>query len=173
MIEISDDSYEYTSKQENREQEFQAKLKRNQQQLDKLEEFFWQKSQTSAPFEEFGHDVSNFDPRDQCITNNHLKLNRESQQEFGSGDGNELNITEDISDPINIDVDMEVEIELTTNFKLQSFLSESVEKLIYFLPITEKVPKKLMILSHSYSMMKIKLRKPKLLATWKGGGLSR
>ncbi|KAK5803187.1 hypothetical protein PVK06_030828 [Gossypium arboreum] len=149
----------------NREQEFQAKLKRNQQQLDQLEEFFLQKSQTSAPLEEFKHDVSNFDPMDQCITNNHLKLNRESQQEFGSGDGNDLNITEDISNPINIDVDVEVEIELTTNFELQLFLRESVEEPIHFLAITENVPKKSMILSYSYSTIKIKLEKSKLLVT--------
>ncbi|KAK5794458.1 hypothetical protein PVK06_035684 [Gossypium arboreum] len=90
------------SEQESHEREFQPKSKGIQQLLDQLEEFFQKRSQASTALGEVIHDASNFDPKGQCITVSHPKLNLESQQEFGSGDGNEPDTTEDIFDPINI-----------------------------------------------------------------------
>ncbi|KAH1046283.1 hypothetical protein J1N35_037067, partial [Gossypium stocksii] len=91
---------------ESYKREFQAKSKRIQQQLDQLEEFFRQKSQASPLLEEVIHDVSNSNLKDQCITDNHLELNFENQQELGSENENELNIIEDAFDQINIGVDI-------------------------------------------------------------------
>ncbi|KAH1122487.1 hypothetical protein J1N35_005647, partial [Gossypium stocksii] len=81
-------------------------------------ELFRQRSQAITQFEDVIHDVSHFDLKDQCITDKHAELNLKNQEEFGSRDENELNTIEDVSDPINIDVEVELKIELTTNFEL-------------------------------------------------------
>ncbi|KAH1122284.1 hypothetical protein J1N35_005444 [Gossypium stocksii] len=92
-----------------------------------------------TPLEEVVHDVSDIDPKDQCITNNHSELNLESQQHFETGDGDKLNIVKDISDPIHIVVDVELELEVE---ELQTILNESVNRPIHFLAITNEVPTK-------------------------------
>ncbi|KAK5836620.1 hypothetical protein PVK06_012416 [Gossypium arboreum] len=84
--------------------------------------------------EEVVHDVSNLDPNDQFITDNHLELNLESRQEFRTRCKNELNINEDVFDPNNIDIVVELEVN-----ELQPILNESVDEPIYFLAITENV----------------------------------
>ncbi|KAK5776428.1 hypothetical protein PVK06_044387 [Gossypium arboreum] len=101
-------------------------------------------SQTSTQLEEVVHDVSNSNLNDQCITNNHLELNFESQQEFGFGDGKELNITTYASDPINlvvdVIVDLKVDLTLTTNLQLKPILSEGVNEPTYLLFVDEEMP---------------------------------
>ncbi|KAK5842408.1 hypothetical protein PVK06_004760 [Gossypium arboreum] len=90
-----------------------------------------------TPLEEVVQDVSNSYSKDLCTTNNHPKLNLESQQEFGSKDRNILNITEIVSNPINVDanvVDVELEVE-----ELQLILNESVDELLHFLVKIEEV----------------------------------
>ncbi|KAH1121115.1 hypothetical protein J1N35_004275 [Gossypium stocksii] len=58
--------------------------------------------------------------------------------------GDELNIIETVSDPIDIaaelTVKVEAEDELTTNMELKPILNKSVEKSIHFLAIVKKVP---------------------------------
>ncbi|KAK5811925.1 hypothetical protein PVK06_027313 [Gossypium arboreum] len=88
------------------------------------------------------HDVSNFNLKNQCILDNQSKLNLESQQEFGSGDGNKLNITKVVFDSINIDIDVVVDGAIITNLELKLILNESVDEPIQFLTITEEVPSK-------------------------------
>ncbi|KAH1097361.1 hypothetical protein J1N35_014282 [Gossypium stocksii] len=105
--------------------------------------FFEKNSQASTPLEEVTHDVTNFDLKDQCTFNKNLELNLESQQEFRIRDGNKLNITEEIFDPIKIDIEVEVvvdvEVQLTTNLELKPILNERVDESIHFLAIIEEV----------------------------------
>ncbi|MBA0763169.1 hypothetical protein Gotri_012670 [Gossypium trilobum] len=95
-----------------------------------------------------GHDVPNFDNEDHRIVVNYPELDGNNQEEFRTEDHKgTLIITEGVSDPINIVVDVEVVVavvliegNVTTNLEFQLFFSESDEEPKYVLPKTEKVP---------------------------------
>ncbi|KAK5794597.1 hypothetical protein PVK06_035836 [Gossypium arboreum] len=104
-----------------------------------------QRYKANTLLENVRHDVPNFDLKDHCIVMNYPDFNGKSQQKFGSGDHeDELQITENVSDPIDIGVDVaaEIKIALTTNIKLKSFLNESVVEPIHFLAKIKEVPTK-------------------------------
>ncbi|KAK5845504.1 hypothetical protein PVK06_001695 [Gossypium arboreum] len=85
------------------------------------------------------HDVPNLDREDPCITIDHPEVENNIQQEFGIGDhGEELNMADAVSDPIDVAID--IDLIVTTNIELQSILSESVKESIHFLAIEEEVP---------------------------------
>ncbi|KAK5845256.1 hypothetical protein PVK06_001421 [Gossypium arboreum] len=108
-----------------------------------LYDYMFEQESLSTPLEEVLHNVSTFDLRDQCSTENYPKLNLESPQGFGIRDENELKIDTEVFDPINIDIQVEVvidvEVERTTNLELKPILNEIVDELIHFMAITEEV----------------------------------
>ncbi|KAK5802401.1 hypothetical protein PVK06_029992 [Gossypium arboreum] len=88
--------------------------------------------------EEVMHDVPISDDENLYIIIDHDELEDKVQQEFEIDDyKNELNMTEGVSEPINIEVDVtvdvDVEVELTTNLELQPVVSESVGESVHFL----------------------------------------
>ncbi|KAK5839797.1 hypothetical protein PVK06_008637 [Gossypium arboreum] len=93
------------------------------------------------------HDVPNLDPGNPCIIIDHPILDCRSQQKFGTEDhGDDLNMAEVVSNPIDIeseitiDVATNVKVELTIDMEHKLILNESVEEPIHFLAIVGKVP---------------------------------
>ncbi|KAH1091634.1 hypothetical protein J1N35_018891 [Gossypium stocksii] len=85
--------------------------------------------------EEVMHDVSNPNHVDHGIIIDHPEFNDNSQQEFRIEDKKELNMIEEVSDPIDLflNVTVDVEVKLTIGIELQLFLSESRDEPIHFL----------------------------------------
>ncbi|KAH1072002.1 hypothetical protein J1N35_024330 [Gossypium stocksii] len=101
-----------------------------------------QMSEALPPLKEVVHDVPNSDQENYCITVNHLKLDYEIQQEFGTKNHeDELDMANGVSYPIDIEVDVatNVEVEVTTNMKLELYLNKSVEESIHFLAQIKEV----------------------------------
>lgn len=92
------------------------------------------------PREEVVHDVPNFDLEGPLgIIVDHPELDNSSQQEFETGDhGDELDMAEAASDPIDVAVDIDLTVATDTELKL--ILSESVKKPIHFLAIVGEMP---------------------------------
>ncbi|KAK5784896.1 hypothetical protein PVK06_039437 [Gossypium arboreum] len=92
------------------------------------------------------YDVLNFDHDDHYITNDRPDLDDGNQQEFEIRECvDELNILKgvpdliDIESDITVDVATNIKVEVTTNMELKTILNGSVEELIHFLAIVEKV----------------------------------
>ncbi|KAK5811824.1 hypothetical protein PVK06_027197 [Gossypium arboreum] len=89
-------------------------------------------------------DVHNSDHKNPGIINDHNKIHGEIQPKLVIEDhGNEFNIVKTVSNPIDIAAEVaikvKVEDELTTNMEFKLILNKSVEDLIHFLAISEKV----------------------------------
>ncbi|KAH1129979.1 hypothetical protein J1N35_001357 [Gossypium stocksii] len=108
--------------------------------VDRLEELLRKQAEVETLLEEIIHDASKFAYETYIITIDHPKLGYESQQDFGIRDKKELNMTEEVSKPINLVIDVtvnvEVDVTLTTNLELKLILSKGVNKL----PILEEMP---------------------------------
>ncbi|KAK5775214.1 hypothetical protein PVK06_043084 [Gossypium arboreum] len=142
------------------------KFEEFQKRVDQLVESRLKQTEVETPFEEIVHNVSTFNPRNQCSIKNHLGLNYENQKEFRSEDGTKLNKTKHVSDPIDIDIGVEVEVEAQ-----HLILNGSVTSRYTFWPYPRRCqPKKSTSLSHSCSMKKINLRLTKPHTTWRQSG---
>ncbi|KAK5772737.1 hypothetical protein PVK06_049031 [Gossypium arboreum] len=66
-------------------------------------------SEALTPRKEVVHDVPNLDPDDPRIIVDHLKLDNNNQQEFGTRDhGDKLNMDEAVFDSIDIELDITI-----------------------------------------------------------------
>ncbi|KAH1073260.1 hypothetical protein J1N35_025588 [Gossypium stocksii] len=86
-------------------------------------------------------DTHNSDHENPCTINDYDEIQSKLVTEDHGG---ELNIVEMVFDSIDIieelSIKVEVMDEVTTNMELKPILNESVEELIHFLAIAEKVP---------------------------------
>ncbi|KAH1106723.1 hypothetical protein J1N35_010491 [Gossypium stocksii] len=77
------------------------------------------------PTEEVVNDVSNLDPEDPSFIVDHPELDNNSQQEFGTGyHGDELNMAEVVSDPV--DIETTIKVDAATDVRIEVTIAWSL-----------------------------------------------